>query len=325
MTHSIGRNDPCPCGSGRKHKKCCMTKPTDTVTETADDSTYKYSHHVVAFIDLLGQRRVFDDFEGIPSDETGKAELLTRLQDTVGYIRTFRENFTRMFTTLQADRPVPSEVPPQHYEEHKRLRKSAKIHLQSFSDSVIAWSPILTPDDLAMAQAINSIYSIMMVTATQTLISLGGKHPLRGGIDVNCGIQIEPGGNEIYGKALNSAYSLEQQAESPRVLIGPGILKLLSTVEASENNSIRFKAAKIFARHCRELITTDTDNRVILHFLGPAAREIMNSPKFKDVGIRAAYAFVKDCTSRFESDEKLGPRYANLLRYFKRNITDWNI
>jgi preprotein translocase subunit SecA len=19
----IGRNDPCPCGSGRKHKKCC--------------------------------------------------------------------------------------------------------------------------------------------------------------------------------------------------------------------------------------------------------------------------------------------------------------
>lgn len=20
----IGRNDPCPCGSGKKHKKCCM-------------------------------------------------------------------------------------------------------------------------------------------------------------------------------------------------------------------------------------------------------------------------------------------------------------
>jgi SWIM/SEC-C metal-binding protein len=22
----IGRNDPCPCGSGRKYKKCCMQK-----------------------------------------------------------------------------------------------------------------------------------------------------------------------------------------------------------------------------------------------------------------------------------------------------------
>ena len=26
MTESIGRNDPCPCGSGRKYKHCCMRK-----------------------------------------------------------------------------------------------------------------------------------------------------------------------------------------------------------------------------------------------------------------------------------------------------------
>lgn len=23
----IGRNDPCPCGSGLKYKKCCLSKP----------------------------------------------------------------------------------------------------------------------------------------------------------------------------------------------------------------------------------------------------------------------------------------------------------
>ncbi len=23
---SVGRNDPCPCGSGRKYKKCCGSK-----------------------------------------------------------------------------------------------------------------------------------------------------------------------------------------------------------------------------------------------------------------------------------------------------------
>ena len=22
----IGRNDPCPCGSGKKYKKCCLRK-----------------------------------------------------------------------------------------------------------------------------------------------------------------------------------------------------------------------------------------------------------------------------------------------------------
>src|SRR6185503_3458786 len=26
MTTSVGRNDPCPCGSGKKYKKCCETK-----------------------------------------------------------------------------------------------------------------------------------------------------------------------------------------------------------------------------------------------------------------------------------------------------------
>jgi hypothetical protein len=26
MTVSIGRNDPCHCGSGKKYKKCCLEK-----------------------------------------------------------------------------------------------------------------------------------------------------------------------------------------------------------------------------------------------------------------------------------------------------------
>lgn len=24
VEEKIGRNDPCPCGSGKKHKKCCL-------------------------------------------------------------------------------------------------------------------------------------------------------------------------------------------------------------------------------------------------------------------------------------------------------------
>jgi methionyl aminopeptidase len=26
-TAKIKRNDPCPCGSGKKYKKCCLGKP----------------------------------------------------------------------------------------------------------------------------------------------------------------------------------------------------------------------------------------------------------------------------------------------------------
>ena len=28
-TNKIGRNDPCPCGSGKKYKKCCMLKEAE--------------------------------------------------------------------------------------------------------------------------------------------------------------------------------------------------------------------------------------------------------------------------------------------------------
>ena len=27
----IGRNEPCPCGSGKKYKKCCMLNQTAAV------------------------------------------------------------------------------------------------------------------------------------------------------------------------------------------------------------------------------------------------------------------------------------------------------
>lgn len=27
----MGRNDPCPCGSGKKYKVCCLNKPKDAI------------------------------------------------------------------------------------------------------------------------------------------------------------------------------------------------------------------------------------------------------------------------------------------------------
>jgi hypothetical protein len=30
---SVGRNDPCPCGSGRKYKRCCLTAAESQLRE----------------------------------------------------------------------------------------------------------------------------------------------------------------------------------------------------------------------------------------------------------------------------------------------------
>ena len=34
MANTVGRNDPCPCGSGKKYKKCCLGKENTTAAAT---------------------------------------------------------------------------------------------------------------------------------------------------------------------------------------------------------------------------------------------------------------------------------------------------
>lgn len=37
MSHDVGRNDPCTCGSGKKFKKCCIDRPTGPAVEIEKD------------------------------------------------------------------------------------------------------------------------------------------------------------------------------------------------------------------------------------------------------------------------------------------------
>lgn len=34
MSEKVGRNDPCPCGSGKKYKSCCLMKQEQKKTST---------------------------------------------------------------------------------------------------------------------------------------------------------------------------------------------------------------------------------------------------------------------------------------------------
>ena len=55
MNKKIGRNDPCPCGSGKKFKKCCLhlssLKPASKPTPNRKSSSWSWCdkeglHHV---------------------------------------------------------------------------------------------------------------------------------------------------------------------------------------------------------------------------------------------------------------------------------------
>jgi len=59
----IGRNDPCPCGSGKKHKKCCSVT-NDAAKPVASQSDSSAPH----VCDLCG--------EGLEDDLNDRADLI---------------------------------------------------------------------------------------------------------------------------------------------------------------------------------------------------------------------------------------------------------
>lgn len=65
---SIGRNDPCPCGSGKKYKKCCLSK-TYTEVGKEDSIRERLVHDLLSFfkknyLDILEDAKLlfWDDF-----------------------------------------------------------------------------------------------------------------------------------------------------------------------------------------------------------------------------------------------------------------------
>ncbi len=84
----IGRNDPCPCGSGQKYKKCCLGKEdvssdssgnlkslSDELQELVDGRSFGSLKEANAFIGwqiAQKNRRGQEDFEGLSSEQMSR-------------------------------------------------------------------------------------------------------------------------------------------------------------------------------------------------------------------------------------------------------------
>ncbi len=78
----IGRNAPCPCGSGKKYKKCCL--PLDEKSRSQQNADIVYSTDNLDDLDMLSNSVV----DLIKEDRLDKAEkmcheLLSRYPDQI--------------------------------------------------------------------------------------------------------------------------------------------------------------------------------------------------------------------------------------------------
>ncbi len=82
--HTVGRNDPCPCGSGKKYKNCCLGKDasaasersatgaTESLRQALGDRQFNSMEEVLAFVERHTQQqnqRVLDEFHGLSPEQ----------------------------------------------------------------------------------------------------------------------------------------------------------------------------------------------------------------------------------------------------------------
>ncbi|MGD8298207.1 MAG: type I methionyl aminopeptidase [Desulfobacterales bacterium] len=73
-TVKVGRNDPCPCGSGLKHKKCCLGKSAHGIVDIKETYARKYNIRLKKSADIEGIRKagrlVLDTLDLLTSEIT---------------------------------------------------------------------------------------------------------------------------------------------------------------------------------------------------------------------------------------------------------------
>jgi tetratricopeptide (TPR) repeat protein len=92
----IGRNDPCPCGSGKKYKRCCLAKGAEAQTQALAAAPVPPAHDHLGFCDdcyaelATASNAVVDLVDAGKLDEAKQAAdaLLERFPDVHdGYAR----------------------------------------------------------------------------------------------------------------------------------------------------------------------------------------------------------------------------------------------
>ncbi len=88
---AVGRNEPCPCGSGRKYKKCCGAAESAGAPEQPVSANMEYFalHQAIAYKGKIGEARANFCREYIASKQTALNEIeLDQLEKTAARLET---------------------------------------------------------------------------------------------------------------------------------------------------------------------------------------------------------------------------------------------
>lgn len=108
MGNKIGRNDPCPCGSGKKYKKCCIN--SDKVFEFTQPQPNKKENKTISFIKSNNSHQLLNFIIGLQMQPNNHGknlrmeELATHVvtnlnSNPVGNLKLFRQHLDTEFAS----------------------------------------------------------------------------------------------------------------------------------------------------------------------------------------------------------------------------------
>jgi hypothetical protein len=114
-SQKIGRNDPCPCGSGKKFKKCCLdAQRLDAPSGSIEDDALDFASS--AFDEAEGQMLAYDPFvepdpeQWLALDEGERINLVMEYHRRSG-IRFPRPNVHAIFHAVVESQIADPELP----------------------------------------------------------------------------------------------------------------------------------------------------------------------------------------------------------------------
>jgi hypothetical protein len=197
--------------------------------------------------------------------------------------------------------------------------KKPNLIRQSFSDSFIIATPILKTNDFS--STIFGIYSTFVSISMVVLLSLSEKHAIRGGIGMGPCLNIN--NKEIYGGALERAYSLESEfADYPRILVDKRIVDFCKLTSDVVPDSYFNYFTNKYSTNILNLIKQDIDNNYFIDYLNTEIKILVddaitfvNANNLYD----KAYKFVCEEVIKYQNDPILNSRYEKVVEYFKCN------
>lgn len=101
MDKKVKRNDPCPCGSGKKYKQCCMQKEQSSVKTYTNDGKRKFKAKMLSSSSAVSQ---FFSSKASYEQKTEKEDPLEKMR-----FEKTKEDFQVEESTDSSETPSPEE------------------------------------------------------------------------------------------------------------------------------------------------------------------------------------------------------------------------